>query len=224
MKTTTTRFRKGFSLVEVILAVGILGVAILTLVALVGGSFLQVENVVQTNRALSVITAVETALNNPEFIGGRTIPDTNSTTKPRFDAIYKYVREAVGGKKLVLYFLTTSTTNSQTGTSGAATLIYNAPGDVFTRQQFANLNATGSAFRVEFSIAKQLEGLRVNFDPTKAQPGDEVYSGGPLPGQATEYALAYIPLHLEVFPHQFGSTSKERTAQPILAQDIIIQR
>jgi prepilin-type N-terminal cleavage/methylation domain-containing protein len=224
MKTTSPHFRKGFSLVEVILAVGILGVAILTLVALVGGSFLQVESVVQTNRALSVVTAVETALNNPEFIGGRKILDTSAQNKPRFDAIYKYVREAVNGKKLVLFYLTTSTINSQTRTSGASTLIYNATGDTLSRQKFTELNATGPVFRVEFSIAKQLEGLQVTFDPGKIRPTDELYSGGPLPPQATEYALAYIPLHLEVFPHQFGGANKERTSQPILAQDIIIHR
>ena len=216
--------RPAFSLVEVILAVGILGVAILTLVALVSASFLQVENIVQTNRALSVVTAVDAALHNPEYIGGEKIRGIESTSEPKFNAIFKYVREAVNGSNKTLYYLNTTTSNSQTNTSGSTTLVYNPRGNTLTRQQYTTLKGTGPVFRVTIEISKILEGQRIELNQDTGVPNDALYTGGPLPNSAPEYAPAYIPLRLEVFPHQFGSSTKAQAAQPILSQDIILSR
>ena len=51
-----SRRRPGFSLIEVTLAIGILGMAILSLVGILGSTFQQVDEIMQTNRALSGVT------------------------------------------------------------------------------------------------------------------------------------------------------------------------
>jgi hypothetical protein len=64
----TPSARRGFSLVEVTLAIGIVGVAILSLVGILGSTFQQVDDIMQTNRALSGVTRLVAALDNPRSI------------------------------------------------------------------------------------------------------------------------------------------------------------
>ena len=65
---TPPSVRPGFSLVEVTLAIGIVGVAILSLVGILGSTFQQVDEIMQTNRALSGVTRLIGALDNPRSI------------------------------------------------------------------------------------------------------------------------------------------------------------
>lgn len=64
----TPQARPGFSLVEVTLAIGIVGVAILSLVGILGSTFQQVDDIMQTNRALAGVTRLVSALDNPRTI------------------------------------------------------------------------------------------------------------------------------------------------------------
>jgi prepilin-type N-terminal cleavage/methylation domain-containing protein len=60
--------RRGFSLVEVTLAIGIVGIAIMSLVGILGSTFQQVDDIMQTNRALAGVTRLVGALENPRSI------------------------------------------------------------------------------------------------------------------------------------------------------------
>lgn len=60
--------RSGFSLVEVTLAIGIVGVAMLSLVGILGSTFQQVDDIMQTNRALSGAGRLVAALDSPRSI------------------------------------------------------------------------------------------------------------------------------------------------------------
>ena len=60
--------RPGFSLIEVTMAIGIVGVAILSLVGILGSTFQQVDDIMQTNRALAGATRLVSALDNPRSI------------------------------------------------------------------------------------------------------------------------------------------------------------
>lgn len=60
--------RRGFSLIEVTLAIGIVGIAILSLVGILGSTFQQVDDIMQTNRALSGVSRLVSALDNPRTI------------------------------------------------------------------------------------------------------------------------------------------------------------
>jgi uncharacterized protein (TIGR02598 family) len=57
--------RRGFSLVEVTLAIGIVGIAIMSLVGILGSTFQQVDDIMQTNRALAGVTRLVGALRIP---------------------------------------------------------------------------------------------------------------------------------------------------------------
>lgn len=60
--------RPGFTLVEVILAVGVIGIAIASLVGILTSTFQQVDDVLQTNRALTAAQGLITGLDNPRSI------------------------------------------------------------------------------------------------------------------------------------------------------------
>jgi len=60
--------RRGFSLIEVTLAIGILGLAILSLVGILSATFSQVSEIMDTNRALAGVTRLIGALDNPRTI------------------------------------------------------------------------------------------------------------------------------------------------------------
>ncbi len=62
------RRRAGFTLVEVILAVGVIGIAIASLVGILTSTFQQVDDVLQTNRALTAAQGLITGLDNPRSI------------------------------------------------------------------------------------------------------------------------------------------------------------
>jgi hypothetical protein len=76
----TPSARPGFSLVEVTLAIGIVGVAILSLVGILGSTFQQVDDIMQTNRALSGVTRLVAALDNPRSIIVHQTGDTAAVT------------------------------------------------------------------------------------------------------------------------------------------------
>ena len=69
--------RPGFSLVEVTLAIGIVGVALLSLVGILGSTFQQVDDIMQTNRALSGATRLVAALDSPRSIMVHRTSDAN---------------------------------------------------------------------------------------------------------------------------------------------------
>lgn len=74
--------RPGFSLIEVTLAIGIVGVAILSLVGILGSTFQQVDDIMQTNRALAGVSRLVGALDNPRSIvfvdvAGENVPNNN---------------------------------------------------------------------------------------------------------------------------------------------------
>jgi len=72
--------RPGFSLVEVTLAIGIVGIAIMSLVGILGSTFQQVDDIMQTNRALAGVTRLVGALENPRSIISLTnAADTTAT-------------------------------------------------------------------------------------------------------------------------------------------------
>jgi Tfp pilus assembly protein PilV len=81
--TSDSSKRHGFSLVEVTLAIGIVGMAILSLVGILGSTFQQVDDIMQTNRALAGVTRLIGALDNPRSIVylNATTGTTNANTK-----------------------------------------------------------------------------------------------------------------------------------------------
>ncbi len=124
-KHSSSKSRSGFSLVEVTLALGIVGMAILSLVGILGATFQQADEIMQTNRALAAATRLIGAFDNPRSIvslsGGtptspptktapaqplKTYLETNSMPKlSNFDLIYHLLRTAVDNSTSVWFYV-----------------------------------------------------------------------------------------------------------------------
>lgn len=215
--------RKGFTLVEVILAVGVIAMAIMALVGLLGTTFQQVQDVVQTNQAIGVVTKVNAALDNPRMVGGEKIPNAETTTA--FDAIYDLVKTAQGANPVVLYYFDKEVDFDNLGKETTIPVVYRAPSNNFTQTLFAQQSGSGAVFRVEIRIANLLNDQRIYVDPNTYEPTDTTYAGGALPDIGS-YALAYLPLELRIFPHDFSDNSlnASREVRPVLTQNIVINR
>lgn len=215
--------RKAFTLIEVVIAVGVLSIAILTLIGLLGSTFTQVEEVVQTNRALSVIQAVNAALDAPQTIAGDKILE-GEKGMPDFDRLYPILSRAVD-RKVILFFYTIEVKNDK-GSTGIIPIIRYSSGGNFTQDEYIEQNGFGPIFRVELSISKLLEKQQIELDTKEAIPKSTEYTGGALPGKAEEYALAFLPLYAEVFSHPLGNLSVDQmpATRPILGANIIINR
>jgi len=222
------RARAAFTLIEVILAVGVLSLAILTLAGLIGGVFQQVESVVRTNKALAVVASVNAALETPELIAGTKIPKVTDAKTPKFDVIYDYLKGTVGNDRVNFFYLTRRVKDAN-GSYVLVATVYNAgSGGNLTKSRYDELGGHGPVFRVEISIGRAIEKQRIQLDQTTARPKAAIYegNGAPLPSTAAEYALAFLPLYLEVFPYTLGATvgGSEKYVRPILAQNIVINR
>ncbi len=270
MKSSSTPStpRRGFSLVEVTLAIGIVGMAILSLVGILGSTFQQVDDIMQTNRALSGVTRLIGALDNPRSMvyldsGAATssantvyihqsatykaLVDPNPTTSPatNFDISYRLLKAAdtsTNGVWVYVYERKVLPSSSETSVAGDV-VTYNVTSnpsvmevaicqnDSFTPAFAATRNVVGTPMRVRLSISKLLIGQRCAIDATSLEPSNTTWTGiGTLP-DSNLYALAYLPVVAEFFPHDYSEKTNasktgftEREETPVLIQNIIISR
>jgi Tfp pilus assembly protein PilV len=266
--STPSATHRGFSLVEVTLAIGIVGMAILSLVGILGSTFQQVDDIMQTNRALAGVTRLIGALDNPRSIvyldstaatisenkvyvhqssAYKTLLDPNPTTSPatNFDISYRLLKAAdtsANGVWLYVYERRVLPTSSEVDASKDP-VTYNVASnpsvmevaicdkDSFPPTFATTRNIVGTPMRVRLSISKLLIGQRCAIDATSLEPSNTAWTGtGTLP-DSNLYALAYLPVVAEFFPHDYSertNSSKtgftEREETPVLIQNIIISR
>ena len=253
--------RPGFSLVEVTLAIGIVGVAILSLVGILGSTFQQVDDIMQTNRALSGVTRLVAALDNPRSIiyhqptdvsglsanstylhQGMASLDPQAAAQPasNFDLAYRLLRKAKNTDSAVWLYVyerkIVTATSDYTGTTYQLTSnpsimeVASAAGngDNFTAIGASARNVVGSPMRVRLTLSKLLNGQRVLIDANGEPSAAVKYVPGStdLPVEPYDYALAYLPVVAEFFPHDYAQFDdfKARSDTPILVQNIVISR
>jgi type II secretory pathway pseudopilin PulG len=89
MMTQQTKFsNEGFSLIEVIMAIGIFMVTVLALVGLLGPTLKSVDEIEKTDEVASVVNAINAFLQNSPDIAKN---DSDGIT-PRFEAIYNAIQ------------------------------------------------------------------------------------------------------------------------------------
>ncbi|MFZ9202223.1 MAG: type IV pilus modification PilV family protein [Opitutales bacterium] len=256
--------RPGFTLVEVILAVGVVGVALASLIGILTSSFQQVDDIMQTNRALTAAQGLVTALDNPRSIlkdisasAGISKNDTSGTylpsvtgldnatgDAPNFDLVYNLLKSAdtpANGVWLYVYerkqviaageiIPTVSTGASAYKINGNPSLIevVRMTTDEFPVDVAQARNVIGSPMRVRLTLSRLLVGQRVTLDATTGEPTTATYASGALPSSPDSYALAYLPIVAEFFPHEYESkatfTATTNDQQPVLVQTIVINR
>jgi len=258
----TSTSRPGFSLVEVTLAIGIVGVAILSLVGILGSTFQQVDDIMQTNRALSGVTRLVAALDSPRSIiyhqsgdttglvenkqyvhQGIAALDPNPTTQPapNFDIAYRLLSQAKDTNSAVwLYVYERKVVTATSDFSGTAYALSSNPsimevasadgnGKNFTPIGASSRNVVGTPMRVRLTISKLLNGQRYEINATTFEPdATKIFTPGTsdLPISPSDYALAYLPVVAEFFPHDYTTFDvfKTRSDKPILVQNIVISR
>ena len=253
--------RPGFSLVEVTLAIGIVGVAVLSLVGILGSTFQQVDDIMQTNRALSGVTRLVAALDSPRSIiyhqsgdttglaansqyiqQGITALDPNPTTQPapNFDIAYRLLSQAKNTDTAVwLYVYERKVVTATSDFSGTTYALSSNPsimevasadgnGKNFTAIGASARNVIGTPMRVRLTISKLLNGQRYQINATTGEPDAPTFTPGSsdLPVAPSDYALAYLPVVAEFFPHDYTTFDvfKTRSDKPILVQNIVISR
>ncbi|MEN9814944.1 MAG: hypothetical protein RLZZ412_926 [Verrucomicrobiota bacterium] len=253
--------RRGFSLIEVTLAIGILGLAILSLVGILSATFSQVSEIMDTNRALSGVTRLIGALDNPRSIVYIPAGDAAATnTKflhqgvptidpapggaPNFDLAYRLLNQATTPVNAVWLYVydrrSVGLERASRVTGGTETFdITSNPSSMevafvsdrnFTFDMASQRNVIGAPMRVRLTLSRLLVGQRTSVDLTTSEPSAARYAlGGALPADPSGYALAYLPIVAEFFPHDYaapsGPTGFQTVEQtPLLIQNIVINR
>jgi len=259
--STTPSSRPGFSLIEVTLAIGIVGVAILSLVGILGSTFQQVDDIMQTNRALAGVSRLVGALDNPRSIvfvdaTGETVPnnsryimeanlnlDGGNPSASNFDIAYRLLQRARdnGNNAVWLYVYDRKMVIAVADAQAGATVSYNlysnpsamevascaGNSDNFSPIAANTRNVVGTPMRVRLTLSKLLVGQRYQIDTVTGEPSVAKWTPGTaLPVDPNLYALAYLPVVAEFFPHDYVSSTifKVREETPLLVQNIIISR
>ncbi len=255
-------------MVEVTLAIGIVSVAILSLVGILGSTFQQVDDIMQTNRALAAAGRLMGALDNPRtivFLNSRTerapnntlyLPDgrpdllNGNVAAANFDITYRLLRSSVAPRTLNTVWLyvyerkIVSTENDKQADDNYA--LFSNPSmmevalceaNTLTVLAAGGRNIVGSPLRVRVTLSKLLVGQRVNIDPATGEPASvrvsdpgasAAWTATPLPLSPDNYALAYLPVVLEFFPHDYrapgGGGFNDTEETPLLVQTHIISR
>ena len=278
-KPSSSKSRSGFSLVEVTLALGIVGMAILSLVGILGATFQQADEIMQTNRALAAATRLIGAFDNPRSIvslsGGnaftvpakftpaqplRTYVTANPTLKlSNFDLTYELLRGATSSSNAVWFYIydrkVTTASSEFDDTSGSKVYnVYSNPTVTevaiakdnlsttfdLTPNVANQLNIVGTPLRVRVTLSRLLVGQRCEIDATTFEPKTNTWAwptGSSLdalpssgPPSSKFYALAYLPVVAEFFPHDwtgaatFSNPASSVEQTPVLVQTIVISR
>lgn len=253
--------RRGFTLVEVILAVGVIGIAIASLIGILATTFQQVDDIMQTNRALTAAQGLVTGLDNPRsvlrdltvtsglshnntassYLPSRSGIDNATGDAPNFDLAYNLLKGAttidnavwvyVYERKMVTAIAETvvsgSTSNYNLNANPALLEVVSMANDTFPPDLAQARNVIGAPMRVRLTVSRLLVGQRVTLDAATGEPTAATWAvGGALPATPDGYALAYLPIVAEFFPHDYTppATFKDREETPVLTQTIIINR
>jgi prepilin-type N-terminal cleavage/methylation domain-containing protein len=255
--------RRGFSLVEVTLAIGIVGIAIMSLVGILGSTFQQVDDIMQTNRALAGVTRLVGALENPRSIiyltaaadttatnttylqqGITTLDPDPANPASNFDLAYRLLAGAKdnGATAVWLYVyerkVVLATSDAQVAGGNIQYNLTSNPSvmevasckgnsDNFSPLAAGTRNVVGSPMRVRLSLSKLLVGQRFKLDVATGEPNSAKWATGvDLPVDPRQYALAYLPVVAEFFPHDYVDSAifKVREETPLLVQNIVISR
>ena len=224
--------KKGFSLVEVLLALAVLGMAILSILGLLTAAFESVSNNLQTSQALTVYSRVDRAFAKvSEFTGtdGRQIISESELSKPSFDYIYEWIRDKKGTAWDDALFLVCYSRRINPDSDSAPQRVMqviksDSKTALPTKSELDDLNYEGNVYLVRAFISPQLDGSRVEMNAT-GEVQNSLYSvGSPLPASPDSYALAYLPVTVEIYPFTVGVSEQGEDQFPIFSQTIVIQR
>lgn len=232
-KITVRRFRKGFSLVEVLLALAVLGMSILTIVGLLNAAFESVSSNLQTSQALSVYTRIDRAFSNVrEFTdnsGQACVSEAELQKKPAFDIIYDWVRDKTGNSWedalfLVCYHRRINPDEDRAPQLATQLIKADSSEDLPSKGDLDELDYEGNVYLARVFISPQLEGTRIEMNNRGEALNRSYTLGSALPNSPDTYALAYLPVTVEIYPYAVGASKQSDTQTPTFSQMLVISR
>lgn len=230
---THRRSRKGFSLVEVLLALAVLGMAILTIVGLLNAAFESVSSNLQTSQALSVYTRIDRAFSNiREFTdnsGQACVSESEATKKPAFDIVYDWVRDKTGSDWddalfLICYYRRINPEEDRAPQLVGQIIKADSPTDLPSKGDLDELDYEGNVYLARVFISPQLDGSRIEMNERGEVLTRTYTQGGTLPASPDSYALAYLPVAIEIYPYAVGASRQSETQTPTFSQMLVISR
>ena len=176
MRTPLKNKRSAFTLVEVMLAVGVMAIAISSMIGLLSAITANINQIRQQSKAVALISNIETTLKEKNF-----------------DTVYQWVLNPT--EPHVIYFW----------------------------DEYQNPDDPGEIYRVLVSVYQ--EGLKGE----KITVGDSAeYGGGVLPGDSQLYAVAYLPIKVEILADPrddiiSGVGEESQNVQRRIYDDVIIK-
>lgn len=227
------RSRRGFSLVEVLLAVAVLGMAILTIVGLLNAAFESVSQNLRTSQALAVYSRLDGAFGNVrEFItenGSAVVSESDLKTKSSFDYVYEWVNGKNGTSWDDALFVVCFSRRVNPDSDEAQQLVMQAiKADSATslpaKDALDSLDFDGNVYLARIFVSRELEGQRVEMNSRGEVLARTHTQGGSLPSSPDSYALAYLPVTVEIYPYVVGRSEQSESQTPILTQMLVISR
>lgn len=227
------RSRKGFSLVEVLLALAVLGMAILTIIGLLNAAFESVSTNLQTSQALSVYTRIDRAFTNVrEFTdnsGQSVVTEADAKKKPAFDIIYDWVRDKTGNDWddalfIVCYQRRINPDEDRAPQLAMQLIKAESENDLPSKNDLDDLNYEGNAYLARVFISPQLDGARIEMNQRGEALTRTYAQGSALPSSPDSYALAYLPVTIEIYPYIVGAAKQSETQTPTFSQLLVISR
>lgn len=178
MKNSSRKNKKAFTLVEVMLAVGVLSVAISIMIALLGAIIGNLSQIRYQNKAITLLADLETTLRMQSF-----------------DTVFDWVRDP--SQPYVIYFWDQFQNPEDPDNSSLVTVSSELPGRVKqhppTQEELAD--SSGELYRANLMLYQNaLKGNHISINSPEA-----VYSSGPIIAEADDYALSGLPITVEFF-------------------------
>jgi type II secretory pathway pseudopilin PulG len=231
--------RSGFSLVEVVLALGVVAAAVLALIGILGATFTSAREITLQHRAINAITQIDGALQTASGIVD--LPQ-GDMTDPAFNRIFKALaaKGALDGTNSVDFFVyqKSQETADKKNTPAVPVIFLPATGRFTKPEALSDAKHygidTASVFRVRVSVSHLLKGKLYKLDRStnEADPNSTWSPGQTVGATPDDYALAYLPLTVAVYPHDFTDAtdpgapaqSANNRVMPILTAPLVINR
>ncbi len=199
--------KRAFTLVEVMIAIGILSVSLTALIGLLSAISTKVAEVRNQSKAISVVTDLEVILKSKSF-----------------DQVYDWVRTA--RQPYVVYFWDEYANFEEVDDPSLVSVSSETPGKRLGAPPNAEdlKKADGNIYRAVLTLSEEaLKGRFVNLDDPERE-----YGGGSLPESSDLYGEAFLPINVEVLVDPVddivsGAGDEDQNNQRRVYSDLIVK-
>lgn len=193
-----SKAKKAFTLVEVMLAVGVIAISITAMIGLLASITASLTVSRHQNKAMSLISDVETTLQMKSF-----------------DTVYKWVQNPASPH--IIFFWDEYQNPEDPDNSSLMTLSSEIVGLSKEPPSAVHLSkGEGDVYRIILTLYQSaLKGKRLEIG------SNSEYSSGGLPGTPDTYALSYIPIKIDIYAEPRSNITRDEGTKEINEQRLI---